>query len=318
MNSNFADIPLGQPGQGKPPAQRAASILGAVEQGNSRQIGQRMVIGGVEKIGKTTLAMGAPNALLVPLEMDSPAMAKYRHTPVLTSFEQVEQLCEELIASAQRGEIRPGSTIVWDGAAALERFIHAAVLREDPNYLKAYDANGVLKPNVKAVTMEAALGGYGKAYQRANELFERWTRYQDQLAFHGGINIVVISHVFASKVVDPAHGEYDTWDLLLHSPKNNKTYGKREFMTQWADFIGFLHEPMFVQTADDKGNLARGISAGQGRVIATSRTPGWVAGNRYGLTGLVSIPEAEGWNYLAQAIWNSSRGTVDLFNRGGQ
>lgn len=295
-----------------------ASILGGVTTGVTRMSGQRIVIAGVEKMGKTTLACSAPNALLVPMEMDTVALARYRHTPVLNSWSQVEQLCEELLAAGARGQLQPGSSVVWDSATALERFIHTSVLQEDKGYQAAYDqATGVLKQNAKAVTMESALDGYGKAYSRANEKFATWMRYQDTLARDFGVNIVVTCHVFASTVKDPAHGEYDTWDLLLHSPKNAKTYGKREMITQWADLVGFLHEPMFVVKAES-GDMQRGISSGQGRALGIDRTPSWVAGNRFGLSGTLPIPPVQGWNNLAHAIYNSTGGNVDLYNREGQ
>lgn len=272
------------------------------------QVGQRIVIAGVEKVGKTTLGSAAPGALLIPLEQGSAAIPIAK-LPQLNSWEQVEALCEELIAAAKAGKLQKGSSLVWDSATALERFIHNYVLRTDKDYSKG------------GITMESAHGGYGKAYGIANELFERWTRYMDELAFYGGINIVVTCHVFPSRVVDPAHGEYDTWDLLLHSPKNNKTYGKREFMTQWADLIGFFHEPMFVLKTEG-GGMQQGISANQGRVLAVDRQPAWVAGNRYGMTGKIQIPApmpgqiaVESWNALAGAIWNATQGGVDIWNR---
>lgn len=279
-----------------------SSILGAVSTGAS-QAGQRIVIAGPEKIGKTTLACGAPGALLVPMEMGYGAM-KVPHTPLLENWESIEQLCLELLDAAKKGRIARGSSVIWDSGTALERAIHDKCLRLDPSY-KAGNATGL--------TMEAALGGYGKAYNVANDLFGRWTRYQDELAKYGGINCIVTCHVFASKVLDPAHGEYSSWDLLLHSPKNEKTYGKREFMTQWADMVGFLHEPYFVQKAEQGAQLNRAISSGQGRQIAVDRQPGWVAGNRYGMTGLVPIPAQHGWNYLADAIYKASG--IDLYNR---
>lgn len=272
------------------------------------QAGQRIVIAGVEKVGKTTLASAAPNALLIPLEQGSAAIPVAK-LPQLNCWENVEALCEELLASARSGFIKRGQSLAWDSATALERFIHNYVLRTDKDYARG------------GITMESAHGGYGKAYNIANELFERWTRYMDDLAFNYGINIIITCHVFPSRVVDPAHGEYDTWDLLLHSPKNNKTYGKREFMTQWADLIGFFHEPMFVLKTEG-GALQQGISANQGRQLAVSREPAWVAGNRYGMVGKIPIPApvpgqiaVDSWNALASAIWNASQGGIDIWNR---
>jgi AAA domain-containing protein len=282
------------------------TILSGVTTG-VQQVGQRIIIAGQEKAGKTTLICQAPKALLIPLEQGFGGYSGPR-TPALTTWTEVEQLCEELIAEAKAGRIKRGSTIAWDSATALERFIHAHTVRQD---------KGWSPKNPNAITMEAALGGYGKAYSYANDLFGRWTRYMDELALYGGINIVVSCHTFAAKVIDPASGEYQTWDLLLHSPKDQKTYGKREFATQWADMIGFLHEPMYVVKAQEGERLNRGVSANQGRMLAVDRTPSWVAGNRYGMTGLIPIPPQQGWNAIAHGIWNATRGQIDVFNREG-
>lgn len=274
-------------------------------------VGQRMVIGGTEKVGKTTLCSAAPGALLVPLEQGSGTIPVPK-IPMLTTWEQIESFCEEVRAAAMAGRIARGSSLVWDSGTALERAIESYTIRSDPEYVKKGGK----------VTMATAHGAYGKAYEVARATFEKWLRYQDELAFHGGINIIMTCHVFPSRVVDPAHGEYDTWDLLLHSPKNNKTYGMREYLTQWADLIGFFHEPMFVTKAAQGESLNKGTTINQGRVLAVDRQPAWVAGNRYGLTGTIRIPPPEpgkiavhSWNALANEIWNATQGRVDVWNR---
>lgn len=273
------------------------------------QAGQRIVIAGPEKVGKTTTACGAPGVLLVPMEMGYGAM-NVPHTPLLESWEDVEGLCLELLAGAKAGRIPRGSSIAWDSGTALERLIHEKCIRSDPTY-KAGNATGL--------TMESCLGGYGKAYQVANEKFNTWCRYQDELAKYGGINCIVTCHVFAARVIDPAHGEYDTWDLLLHSPKNQKQYGKRELITQWADMVGYLHEPMYVIKAEKGQQLQKAVSGNQGRVLAVERQPQWVAGNRYGMNGVIPIGPVGGWNYIADAIYKSTEAMgnrpIDLYNR---
>jgi len=277
------------------------SILGGVTTGRT-QVGQRIVIAGSEKMGKTTLACGAPGALLVPLEMGYAAMTVAK-TPELHTWAAVSQLCEELRSAAIAKRIGPGTSIVWDSATALERLIHEATLQLD----KAW------KPgNPAGLTLNSALGGYGKAYSIANDMFAMWSRYADELTRYG-VNTIVTCHVFPALVQDPQHGEFQQWDLLLHSPKNQKEYGKREFITQWADLIGFLHEPYFVMKSEDGKGPNRAVSSNQGRQLAVERQPQWVAGNRYGMTGLVAIPAAQGWNYLADAIYKTCG--IDLYNR---
>lgn len=269
---------------------------------SSAKTGIRAVISGVEKVGKTTLACSAPRGLLVPLEQGFGGVS-INKTPMLDSFDHTSALLDEIGIAAAAGKFN-FQTLVFDSATALERQIHEAVLRSDPTWAKG---------NRKALTMESALGGYGKAYQYANELFHGFLTKCDYLAVHHAINIVLTCHVFAAKVIDPAHGEYDTWDLLLHSPKNQKSYGKREMLTQWADVVGFLYEPLYITKGGDKSQLNMGVSANKGRVLAVNRTPGYVAGNRYGVVNDISIPKDNGWNYLAHAIYTSCG--FDCYNR---
>lgn len=278
------------------------SILGAVTTGVART-GLRMIIAGQEKMGKTTIGSAAPGSLLVPLEVGY-AGVDVAKTPMLQSFDEVLAFVVEVTTLAQQGKF-PYRTIVFDSATALERHIHDYTLRLDPAY----------KPGQKkTVTMESAHGGYGRSYTVANQIFEDFLKSLDLLAVHGGINIIMTCHVFSSKVSDPTSGEYDSWDLLLHSPKNMKTYGKRELITQWADVIAFLYEPVFIM-ANDKGTMQRAVSQNKGRVLALSRTPSYTAGNRFGMLGEIPIaaPPANGWNFFADALHKASG--IDVFTR---
>lgn len=276
-------------------------ILEQVSMTPVKPAGIRAVIAGVEKIGKTTLACSAPRVLLIPMERGYDSIPVMK-TPMIQNYDDLVSLIDTEICPLVANGAFPYMTLVIDSATAMEIAIHDKVLRSDPMY-----ASG----NKKALTMEAALGGYGKAYQFANELFHGLLQRFDWLSTMG-INIVLTSHVFSSKVLDPTVGEYSSWDLLLHSPKNEKTYGKREMLSQWADLIGFLHEPVFVTEGK---TLNRAVSANQGRVLAVKRTPGYVAGNRYGLLNDVTIPAQpqKGWNVLANEIYTVTK--LDFFNR---
>ena len=272
-------------------------ILSQINNTN-RQEGLRIVIGGQEKMGKTTLCAQAPGSLLIPLEIGYGGVTVNK-TPMLQSYSEVEQLLEEITQACQAGQF-PYKTLVFDSATALERFIHTDILKMDPNYNPG---------NKKTVTMDSALGGYGKAFSYSNEKVGNLLAACDRLAVNAGINIVLTCHVFASKFMDPTAGEYDCWDLLLHSPKNQKTYGKREMITQWADIVGFLYDPIYVSQGD---SMSKGITSNKGRVMGLSRTPSYVAGNRFGCEGEVPIPKVDGWNHFANAIYQSSG--INIFN----
>ena len=194
----------------------------------------------------------------------------------------------------------------------LERIVHH--LRQIHDYIIRLDPQSQ-KGKAKNVTMESCHGGYGKGYTMANMEFDKFLKACDVLSVQFGVNIILTAHVFSAKIMDPTSGEYDCWDLLLHSPKNNKTYGKREMITQWADVIGFLYEPIFVSAAEGKSNLSRGMSQNKGRVLGVSRTPAYIAGNRYGMTGEIPIPgpPANGWNYFAEGLYKTCG--IDVYTR---
>ena len=281
------------------------SLLQQVQVGVTRA-GIRAVIAAQEKMGKTTLISQAPNPLLIPLEVGFAGVSCAK-TPMIQDYEALDQLVNEIIAYCQAGQF-PYQTIGLDSATAIERHIHNYVIRQDPS-----SNNGTNKK----VTMESCHGGYGKGYTMANTEFESLLKRFDILAVQYGINVVVTCHTFSSKVIDPTAGEYDAWDILLHSPKNQKTYGKREIITQWADFIGFMYEPVFVSGGEGKSNMSRAVSQNKGRVMGVSRTPSYVAGNRFGMVGEIPLPPPpqNGWNHIAHALYQTSG--IDIFNRQG-
>lgn len=280
-----------------------SSILSQVTSGVAR-MGLRVVVAALEKMGKTTFCAGAPGVLLVPLEVGY-AGVNVNKTPMLQSYKEVLQLIQEVLTMAQQyrasGQPMPFHTIAFDSATALERMIHDHVLSLDMT-------------RGKTSTMEAAHGGYGKAYAIANNLFGELLGELDKLAVWYGINIVFTCHVFSSVVKDPTTGEYNSWDLLLHSPKNEKTYGKREMITQWADVVGFIYEPVYLSTTEGS-KMVRAVSQNKGRVMALSRTPSYVAGNRFGMLGEVQLPAppANSWNAFADALYKATG--IDVFTR---
>ena len=59
-------------------------------------------------------------------------------------------------------------------------------------------------------------------------------------------------------------------------------------------------------------NMTKGVSTNKGRVMGLSRTPSYVAGNRFGFDGEVAIPKVDGWNHFANAIYQTSG--INFFN----
>jgi hypothetical protein len=264
--------------------------------------GIRVVIAAQEKMGKTTFATGAPDSLLVPFEQGFGGVTTPHLPSIIEDWPALIAFLNECAGAIKAGRF-PFRTLVFDTATQLEKIIHEHTIASDP---------ASRNPKSKTVaTMETAHGGYGKAYGFADAYFREFLGWCDWFS-QCGINTVLTCQTFASRISDPLHGEFDSWDLQLHSPKNNKTFGKREILAQWADVILFLYEPL---TTSAQGGVTRGISTGTGRALGLERTPAYIAGNRYGMRGVITIPAPpeNAWNVFAHALY-AARG-IDVFNR---
>jgi hypothetical protein len=282
-----------------------SSLYSSVSTGVTRS-GLRIVIGAQEKMGKTTIGAGAPGVLLVPLEVGFAGVSVAK-TPILQKFDDfvaflrdTEAWCKA--AASGTAPPYPYQTLFFDSGTGLERILAAEVISRDP-----LSSRG----GKQTITLASAHGGYGKGpamllneFNSILETFDRLSQY--------GVNIVLSCHVFSNKIMDPTAGEYDSWDLLLTSPKNARTYGPRELVTQWADVVGFLYDPIFVSEGE---KISKAMSQNKGRVLGLSRTPSYVAGNRFGIVGEIPIPAppANGWNSLAEAIYNKTG--IDVWTR---
>lgn len=284
------------------------STYSSITTGVSRS-GLRIVIGAQEKMGKTTMGAQAPGVLLVPLEVGYAGVAVAK-TPMLQKYDELikflnetEQWCIAAANPETKAPPYPYKTLFFDSATGLERILSSEVIARDPLSKQG---------GKKMITLATAHGGYGKGPAMLLDEFAMVLAILDRLSQNHGLNIVFSCHVFSAKIMDPTAGEYDSWDLLLSSPKNNKTYGPRELVTQWADVVGFLYDPIFVS---DGEKLNKAMSQGKGRVLGLSRTPGYVAGNRFSLTGEISIPAppANGWNALAKALHDQTG--IDIWTR---
>jgi len=281
------------------------SLYGSVTTGVTRS-GLRIVLGAQEKMGKTTMGAGAPGVLLVPLEVGYAGVSVAK-TPIIQGYDllwsfltDTEAWCAAAVAGT--APAYPYQSLFFDSGTGLERILTAEVIKRDP-----LSARG----GKQTITLNSAHGGYGKGPAMLLDLFAKVLESFDRLSQYG-VNIIMSCHVFSSKIMDPTAGEYDSWDLLLSSPKNNKTYGPRELVTQWADVVGFLYDPIFVSEGE---KLAKAMTQGKGRVLGLSRTPSYVAGNRFQITGEfpVPAPPVNGWNVLAKAIYDQTQ--IDVWTR---
>lgn len=251
----------------------------------------RIVIYGPEKVGKSTFFAGgvvngvvhesAPKPIFIRTE-DGLNGLDVDAFPVA---EQYSQVIEAITALAQ--EEHDYGTVVLDSADWLERLIHQAVIQSCPLEVRG------------TKTMETAHGGYGKAYGIALAYWREVMAGLDYLNKQKAMVVGVICHSQVVTFNDPLAEPYDKWETKLHKP--NKGTGARDLLSEWADVIGFAQREGYVrrQETTDGKQVARGVAAkGASNKLHLVGSPGFIAGNRYGLPEAIPLS----WPAFAAAL----------------
>lgn len=233
-------------------------------QRNTSIAAPRLALYGVEGIGKTTFAAGAPEPIFICTE-DGLGSLKVNHFPLATKASDVLDAI-----SALATEDHQFKTVVLDSVDWLDNMIWADVEA-------SHDAKDL---------------AYGKG---AMIVADRW---RDVLA---GLNhlrntksmcVILIAHCQIKRFDSPEVEPYDRYQPKLQERSS-------ALIREWVDALLFANYKTIVKK-DDVGfqkTNNRGISTGE-RLLYTSEKPAYMAKNRYGLPE--SIPM--NWDAFAQAV----------------
>ena len=209
---------------------------------------KKVVIYGVEGIGKSTLATQFPDPLFLDTEGSTKELDVARFDPP-TSWAMLLAQVQYVIDNPQICQ-----TLVLDTADWAEQIMIKSLC--DKNGWK-----GLEDP------------GFGKGYQYAAEewggqLLNRLTEVVKR-----GVNVVVTAHAWLRKVDAPEESKsYDHWEM-----KTSKKVAP--MLREWADMVLFLNYEVAVYETKEKKVKAQGGR----RMMYTTHTPYWDAKNRYGL-----------------------------------
>lgn len=224
--------------------------------------GERIVLYGVEGIGKSTFASQFPNPLFIDTEGSTNELDVAR-LPMPTSWEMLKTEVDFVATN-------PGicSTLVIDTADWAERLCIKAIC----------DANK--KPGIEAF-------GYGKGYTYLAEEFGKLLNRLRDIS-DSGVNILLTAHATMRKVEQPEQtGAYDHWELKMEK----KT---APMVKEWATMLLFANYKVMVIT-DDNGNAK---ARGGDRVLYTSHHASWDAKNRKGFPDMLPFS----YDSIADAI----------------
>jgi hypothetical protein len=224
----------------------------------------RITIYGVEGIGKTTFAAGAPSPIFILTE-DGLGSLQVDHFPIVRSFAEVMEAIGTLYSEKHSFE-----TVVIDSLDWLE----AIIVREIETEFDAKDL------------------AYGKGSLIAAEKWRTLLDSLDALRNERGMSVILLAHTTIKRFDSPEVEPYDRFQPKLQERSN-------AVVREWSDAVLFANYKTIVKKADVGFNkeVSRGISTGE-RLLFTSERPAYMAKNRY------NLPETIGfsWNNFVQAI----------------
>lgn len=213
----------------------------------------KILIYGVEGIGKTTFASKFPDPIFIDTE-GSTGFINARKLPNPTSWTMLLDELED-IKSEPRGKTLIIDTLDW-----AERLVKKYLM--DKNKWAAIDSTN-----------------YGSRYvalsDEIGKLLNKLTEIKDV-----GINVVLTAHAETKKHELPDEmGQYDKYTLKLE--KRDAALAK-----EWADMILFFNYKTTIIT--DSKSDSKKATGGQ-RVMYTTHKPAWDAKNRLGLADELPI-----------------------------
>lgn len=216
---------------------------------------QKVVLYGVEGVGKTTLAAQFPDPLFIDTEGGTEGYDVAR-TQAPQSWTALKDLVRAVAAE------RPCGTLVLDTADWAERLLCAELCAKN-----------------KWQSMEAL--NYGKCWQYALEEFGRLLDLLTDVR-DAGMNVVVTAHATVSKFDQPDEAaSYDRWTMKMYKKDAS-------LLKEWADALLFVNYKTVVEMVGEGFN-AKGKARGAKRTIFTTHHAAWDAKNRWGLPDEVPL-----------------------------
>lgn len=224
----------------------------------------RVMVYGVEGIGKSTFAAGAPNPIFILTE-DGLGSLAVDHFPLATSVGDVLSAIGTLYS-----EQHDFQTVCLDSLDWLETMIWKEVESK-------HDAKDL---------------AYGKGAVIAAEKWREVLEGLNALRNEKGMSVILIAHCTIKRFDSPEVEPFDRYQPKLQDRSN-------ALIREWCDAVLFANYKTLIKK-DDVGfnkTVSRGISNGE-RLLYTSERPAYMAKNRYSLPE--SIPLS--WEAFESAI----------------
>lgn len=215
---------------------------------------QRIVIYGIEGIGKSTLASQFPAPLFIDTEGGTAHMDVAR-LPVPPTWEELKEMITRIPKDPAVDDF---GTIVIDTVDWAEMLCIEYVC-------KKHD-----KTNIESF-------GYGTGYTYVREEFEQFIKSLNEI-IAAGLNVVLTAHAQIRKFEQPGEaGAYDRYELKLGKRTASQT---APIIKEWADMLLFINYETKVYNVNGTEKYR---ATGGKRTVYTTHTPAYDAKNRHEL-----------------------------------
>lgn len=224
----------------------------------------RIELYGVEGIGKSTFAAGAPNPIFILTE-DGLGSLPVQHFPLANSIKEIMEAISTLYND--KHDFR---TVVLDSLDWLEAIIQREIE-------ETHDAKDL---------------AYGKGALIAAEKWRMILEGMNALRLDRGMIVILLAHTTIKRFDSPEVEPYDRYQPKLQERSN-------ALVREWCDAVLFANYKTIVKHDDVGFNKTtnRGISTGE-RLMFCNERPAYMAKNRYYLPD--SIPLS--WEAFETAI----------------
>ena len=231
---------------------------------NDAKLAPRIMLYGVEGIGKSTFAAYSPKPIFILTE-DGLGSLPVQHFPLAKTVGSVMSAITTLYE-----EKHDYKTVVLDSLDWLEAMIWQEMEAK-------HDAKDL---------------AYGKGASIAADKWRTIVTAFDALRTKHGITVILIAHTTIKRFDSPETEPYDRYQ-----PKLQERSGS--LIREWADAVLFANYKTIVKQSDVGFNktVSRGVSSGE-RMLFTSERPAYMAKNRYSLPECIPLD----WDAFAEAI----------------
>lgn len=229
----------------------------------------RLLVYGLEGVGKSTFAASAPGPIFLGAE-DGTSELDVQRFPQPSSWADVMEAVSELTTGEHDYRTLVIDTLDWMEPLCWQQVCVACA------------APG--KPPLRSIETL----GYGKGYVEAGSYWRQLTSALERLRAERRMDVVLLAHSWIKPFKNPSGEDYDRYEMKLHK-------GASGHWREWCDAVLFASHD--VTTYEDERKRTKGIGSGA-RILHTEHNAAWDAKNRYDLPPSLPLD----WVAFAEAV----------------